>query len=157
MIQHRFFNELGEIMFQLHLAISLGIEACKQNIKTRFYTFKELIERLTTSEKKGIINKALKRLNRIEMLIIDAIGYTPISKEQADLFFQLMSLRYEMKSTIITTNTLFFSWGDSFSNKIASAAIIDRLIHHSKIFEITGDSYRLKDYKSEKSLNIRHS
>ncbi|EGQ3453161.1 ATP-binding protein [Staphylococcus pseudintermedius] len=144
-------------MSQLHLAISLGIEACKQNIKTRFYTFKELIERLTTSEKKGIINKALKRLNRIEMLIIDEIGYTPISKEQADLFFQLMSLRYEMKSTIITTNTLFFSWGDSFSNKIASAAIIDRLIHHSKIFEIIGDSYRLKDYKSEKSLNIRQS
>nr|WP_284730855.1 ATP-binding protein [Staphylococcus pseudintermedius] len=95
-----------------HLAISLGIEVCKQNIKTRFYTFKELIERLTTSEKKGIINKALKRLNRIEMLIIDAIGYTPISKEQADLFFQLMSLRYEMKSTIITTNIPFSSWGD---------------------------------------------
>ncbi|PCF82869.1 IS21-like element helper ATPase IstB [Staphylococcus delphini] len=140
-----------------HLAISLGVEACKQNIKTRFYTFKELIELLTTSEEKGITNKTLKQLNRIELLIIDEIGYTPISKEQADLFYQLMSLRYEMKSTIITTNIPFSSWGDSFSNKIASAAIIDRLIHHSKIFKITGDSYRLKDYKSEKSLNIRHS
>ncbi|WP_353420085.1 ATP-binding protein [Staphylococcus coagulans] len=62
-----------------------------------------------------------------------------------------------MKSTIITTNIPFSSWGDSFSNKIASAPIIDRLIHHSKIFKITGGSYRLKDYKSEKSLNIRHS
>lgn len=62
-----------------------------------------------------------------------------------------------MKSTIITTHILFSSWGDSFSSKIASLAIIDRLIHHSKIFKITGDSYRLKDYKSEKSLNIRHS
>ncbi|HEC2172908.1 TPA: IS21-like element helper ATPase IstB [Staphylococcus delphini] len=140
-----------------HLAISLGIEAYIQNIKTRFYTFKELIELLTTSEEKGIINKTLKQLNRIELLIIDEIGYTPISKEQTDLFYQLMSLRYEMKSTIITTNIPFSSWGDSFSNKIASAAIINRLIHHSKIFKITGDSYRLKVYKSEKSLNIRHS
>ncbi|WP_338132223.1 ATP-binding protein [Staphylococcus delphini] len=89
--------------------------------------------------------------------IIDEIGYTPISKEQADLFYQLMSLRYEMNSTIITTNIPFSSWGDAFSHKIASAAIIDRLIHHSKAFKITGDSYRLKDYNSEKSLNIRHS
>ncbi|ENY5561651.1 ATP-binding protein [Staphylococcus pseudintermedius] len=63
-----------------------------------------------------------------------------MSKEQADLFYQLMSLRYEMKSTIITTNILFSSWGDSFSNKVASAAIIDRLIHHLKIFKITVDS-----------------
>ncbi|WP_324173694.1 ATP-binding protein, partial [Staphylococcus pseudintermedius] len=60
MIQHRFFNELEGIMSQLHLAISLGVEACKQNIKTRYYIFKELIERLTTSEEKGIINKTLK-------------------------------------------------------------------------------------------------
>ncbi|MDU0374774.1 ATP-binding protein [Staphylococcus pseudintermedius] len=103
------------------------------------------------------INKTLKQLNRIELLIIDEIGYTPISKEQADYFYQLMSLRYEMKSTIITTSIPFSSWGDSFSNKIASAAIIDRLIHHSKIFKIAGDPYLLKDYKSEKSLNIRHS
>ncbi|MDF0037183.1 ATP-binding protein [Staphylococcus pseudintermedius] len=92
--------------------MSLGIEVCKQNIKTRFYTFKELIELLTTSEEKGLTNKTLKQLNRIELLIIDEIGYTPISKEQADLFYQLMSLRYEMKSTIITTNIPFSSWGD---------------------------------------------
>ncbi|MGS4075945.1 ATP-binding protein [Staphylococcus pseudintermedius] len=95
-----------------HLAISLGIEVCIQNIKTRFNTFKELIELLTTSEEKGLTNKTLKQLNRIELLIIDEIGYTPISKEQADLFYQLMSLRYEMKSTIITTNIPFSSWGD---------------------------------------------
>ncbi|MGK0577960.1 ATP-binding protein, partial [Macrococcus capreoli] len=140
-----------------HLAISLGVEACKQNIKTRFYTFKELIDILTVSDSKGIINKTLKQLSRIELLIIDEIGYTPITKEQADLFYQLMSLRYEMKSTIITTNIPFSSWGESFSNKIASAAIIDRLVHHSKVFKITGESYRLKDYKNEKSLNMRQS
>ncbi|HFF1114247.1 TPA: ATP-binding protein, partial [Staphylococcus aureus] len=106
---------------------------------------------------KGIINKTLKQLSRIELLIIDEIGYTPITKEQADLFYQLMSLRYEWKSTIITTNIPFSSWGESFSNKIVSAAIIDRLVHHSKVFKITGESYRLKDYKTEKSLNIRQS
>ncbi|WRN22596.1 ATP-binding protein [Staphylococcus aureus] len=70
--------------------------ACKQNIKTRFYTFKELIYLLTVTDSKGIINKTLKQLSRIELLIIVEIGYTPITKEQADLFYQLMSLRYEM-------------------------------------------------------------
>ncbi|MFB3174467.1 ATP-binding protein [Staphylococcus pseudintermedius] len=94
--------------------------------------------------KKGIANKTLKQLNRIELLIIDETGYTPISKEQVDLFYQLMSLRYEMKSTIITTNIPFSSWGDSFSNKIASAAIIDRLIHHSKILAIHTDLKTIK-------------
>ncbi|CAC5910495.1 TPA: ATP-binding protein [Staphylococcus aureus] len=68
-----------------------------------------------------------------------------------------MSLRYEIKSTIITTNIPFSSWEESFSNKIVSAAIIDWLVHHSKIFKITGESYRLKDYKNEKSLNMRQS
>ncbi len=67
-----------------------------------------------------------------------------------------MSLRYEWKSTIITTNIPFSSW-EYISNKIVSAAIIDRLVHHSKVFKITGESYRLKDYKTEKSLNIRQS
>ncbi|PZJ35514.1 AAA family ATPase [Staphylococcus aureus] len=147
----------NRVVGKTHLTISLGIEACKQNIKTRFYTFKELIDLLTVSDSKGIINKTLKQLSRIELLIIDEIGYTPITKEQADLFYQLMSLRYEWKSTIITTNIPFSSWGESFSNKIVSAAIIDRLVHHSKVFKITGESYRLKDYKTEKSLNIRQS
>lgn len=140
-----------------HLTISLGIEACKQNIKTKFYTFKDLIDLLTDSDSKGIINKTLRQLSRIELLIIDEIGYTPITKEQADLFYQLMSLRYEMKSTIITTDIPFSNWGESFSNTIESAAIIDRLIHHSKVFKITGESYRLKDYKNEKSLNMRQT
>ncbi|WP_345702409.1 ATP-binding protein [Staphylococcus pseudintermedius] len=87
----------------------------------------------------------------MELLIIDEIGYTPISKEQADLFYQLMSLRYEMKSTIITTNIPFSSWGDSFSNKIASAAIIDRLIHHSKnILKLQAVHTDLKTIKVKK-------
>ncbi|WP_162779264.1 ATP-binding protein, partial [Staphylococcus aureus] len=76
---------------------------------------------------------------------------------QAGLFDQLMSLRYEWKSTILTTNIPVSGCGESFINKIVSAAIIDRLVHHSKVFKITGESYRLKDYKTEKSLNIRQS
>ncbi|HFE5056586.1 TPA: ATP-binding protein, partial [Staphylococcus aureus] len=147
----------NRVVGKTHLTISLGIEACKQNIKTRFYTFKELIDLLTVTDSKEIINKTLKQLSRIELLIIDEICYSAITKEQADLFYQLMSLKYEMKSTIITTNITFSSWGESFSNKIVSAAIIDRLVHHSKVFKITGESYRLKDYKTEKSLNIRQS
>lgn len=95
------------MLVKTHLAFSLGIEAWKQNIKTRFYIFKDLIYLFTISDSKGIINKILRHLSRIELLIIDEIGYTPITKEQAELFYQLMVLRYEMKLTIITTNIPF--------------------------------------------------
>ena len=88
------------------------------------------------------------------MLIIDEIGYLPITKEGAYLFFQLINKRYEKKSTILTTNQVFSKWADIFGDSVVTAAIIDRLVHHSHIIKIKGQSYRIKDRNIEIQKNI---
>ncbi|MDR0899097.1 MAG: IS21-like element helper ATPase IstB [Lactobacillaceae bacterium] len=133
-----------------HLAIALGTAACEQHIQTKFIVFHDLITTLDKAYHKGSLPLVMKRFINIKLLIIDEIGYVPITETQADWFYQLMSARYETHSTIITTNLPFSSWGKIFNNEIAAGAIVDRLIHHSKIFKITGQSYRLKDYHKEK-------
>lgn len=133
-----------------HLATAIGIESCVQGIKTKFILFSDLIDKLTRASQKGTLIRTLKMFANIPLLIIDEIGYTPIDKQQADWFYQLMSRRYEQTSTVITTNIPFSMWAKSFNNTTASAAILDRLIHHSKVFKITGKSYRLKDYHLDK-------
>lgn len=133
-----------------HLAISLGAAACRQGIKTQFVVFHELMRRFSDAYKKGTLPRLLKKYSNIPLLVIDEIGYVPISSDQADWFYQLMSERYERHSTIITTNIPFSRWAQLFNNDTVSAAILDRLIHHSKVFRITGNSYRLKDYHDEK-------
>jgi DNA replication protein DnaC len=137
-----------------HLAISLGVEACNQGIKSKFIVFHDLVTRFTDAYAKGTLPRMMKKFANIPLLIIDEIGYVPITHEQADWFYQLMSERYERHSTIITTNIQFSMWAKLFNNDTVSAAILDRLIHHSKVFKITGNSYRLKDYHEEKLSNI---
>lgn len=133
-----------------HLATAIGIEACIQGVKTRFILFNDLIEKLTRASQRGTLVRTLKIFTNVPLLIIDEIGYTPISKTQADWFYQLMARRYERASKIITTNIPFSMWAKNFDNTTASAAILDRLIHHSKVFKITGNSYRLKNYHLDK-------
>ena len=88
-------------------------------------------------------------------LIIDEIGYLPIAKQEASLLFQLIRLRHEVHSTILTTNIPFSKWGDVFQDSAVTAAILDRLIHHSRVFQITGNSYRMKDYKLEREQHSK--
>jgi DNA replication protein DnaC len=127
-----------------HLAIALGIEACHQDYRTLFISCHELLLRLRSAFEKGTEERVLKRYARYDLLIIDEIGYLPIQKAEADLFFQLMTMRYEKKSTIVTTNIVLSRWGELFQNSEIAAAILDRLVHHVKIFKITGKSYRMK-------------
>lgn len=87
----------------------------------------------------------LKHFSKYKLLVIDEIGYLPIDRQGANLFFQLINKRYEKNSTIITTNQPFSKWGDVFSDATLANAILDRLIHHSSIIKITGPSYRLRD------------
>lgn len=136
-----------------HISIGLGVEACRQGINTRFVVFHHMMNKLSEANRKGTLSLMLTKLSNIPLLIIDEIGYVPITKEQADWFYQLISGRYEKHSTIITTNTPFSMWAKIFNNDTAAAAILDRLIHHSKIFKITGNSYRLKDYHDAKVEN----
>ncbi len=103
------------------------------------------MEELILSKKSGCITQKLLYYSRLDILILDELGYMPISKEQADLFFQLISSRYEKGSIILTSNYNFDEWGKVFDDDVVASAIIDRLVHHSKIFFINGSSYRLKD------------
>lgn len=128
-----------------HLAVALGINACRARLRVAFISVQNLMEELILSKKSGCITQKLLYYSRLDILILDELGYMPISKEQADLFFQLISSRYEKGSIILTSNYNFDEWGKVFDDDVVASAIIDRLVHHSKIFFINGSSYRLKD------------
>ena len=126
-----------------HLAIGLGVSACKQGIRTLFINCHELLLRLTKAKEKGHLERVIRRYERYDLLIIDELGYLPIASEDANLLFQLINGRYERKSTIITTNVPLSSWGTVLHNQAAAEAILDRLVYRSHVIKIKGKSYRL--------------
>ncbi|MCS5694885.1 ATP-binding protein [Desulfofundulus thermocisternus] len=109
-----------------------------------FITAQKLLEELMLSARDGSLADKLLSYSRLNLLIIDELGYMPVSKEQANLLFRLVSMRYEKGSIILTSNYNFNEWGEIFSDQVVAAAIIDRLVHHARIFYINGTSYRLK-------------
>ena len=127
-----------------HLAVGFGLKACSAKYRALFMTAQKLIEDLMLSLKEGTITSKLLAYSRLNLLIIDELGYMPITKEQANLLFQLVSIRYERGSIILTSNYNFDDWGQIFQDNVVAAAIIDRIVHHAKIFYINGSSYRLK-------------
>lgn len=127
-----------------HLSVALGIKACMAKYRVVFITAQKLLEELMLSLKDGSLTDKLLGYSRLNLLIIDELGYMPVSKEQANLLFRLVSMRYEKSSIIITSNYNFNEWGEVFSDQVVAAAIIDRLVHHARIFYINGTSYRLK-------------
>jgi len=135
-----------------HLAVAFGIKACSAKYRVLFITAQKLIEDLMLSVKDGTITPKLLAYSRLNLLIIDELGYMPITKEQANLLFQLVSVRYEKGSIILTSNYNFEDWGQIFQDNVVAAAIIDRIVHHARIFFINGSSYRLKS-KLEKKRN----
>lgn len=128
-----------------HLAISLGIKACIAKYRVAYYSAKELMDLLYSSLIENTLTEKIESLSRIHLLVIDELGYMPIDKEKANLFFQLISRRYETSSIILTTNLPFDQWDQVFGDHIISSAILDRLAHHCHIFNITGNSYRMKE------------
>jgi DNA replication protein DnaC len=133
-----------------HLAIALGLEATKQRRRVKFITAEELTNELIAARQSNTLVSYLEVISRIELLIIDEIGYLDIAKESASLFFRLISKRYEKSSTIITTNKPFEEWADIFGDEVVASAILDRLLHHSYPFLINGPSYRMKDLKQKR-------
>ena len=128
-----------------HLAISIGLENAKTYKSTYFINCNDLISALKKALSQNRLNDKLKTLSKYKLLIIDEVGYLPIDIEGANLLFQLINKRYERHSTIITTNKAFSKWGELFGDTMIANAILDRLIHHSHIINITGKSYRMKD------------
>jgi DNA replication protein DnaC len=128
-----------------HLAIALGVNAIKEGFSVYFRTAAELISDLRDFSNKGILKQKISKWNRLKLLIIDEIGYLPMERDDANLLFQLISKRYEKGSIIMTSNKPFRDWGEIFKDEVVAAAILDRLLHHSTVVNIKGESYRIKE------------
>ena len=126
------------------IATGIGINACKQGHQVLFVNAKELIDTLETELQEGTLQQFLKKLSKIELLIIDELSYINMDKEKESLFFQIIRQRYEKSSLIITTNLPIGRWNELFTGQLAATAILDRLLHHCHLISITGDSYRVK-------------
>lgn len=128
-----------------HLSIGLGIRACQAGHRVAFATAAQWVARLADAHHAGRLQDELIKLGRIPLLIVDEVGYIPFEAEAANLFFQLVSARYERASMIVTSNKPFGRWGEVFGDDVVAAAMIDRLVHHAEVISLKGDSYRLKD------------
>jgi DNA replication protein DnaC len=128
-----------------HLAIGLAIRACQAGHRVLFATAAQWVTRLAEAHTAGRLQAELVRLGRYPLLVVDEVGYIPFEAEAANLFFQLVSARYERASLIVTSNKPFGRWGEVFGDDVVAAAMIDRLVHHAEVVSLKGDSYRLKD------------
>lgn len=125
-----------------HLAIGLGIKACNNGYSVLFDTAVNWVHRLADAHAKNQLDIELKKIRRYRLIIIDELGYLPFDADAANLFFQLVASRYETGSIILTSNLPFTRWGDTFSDPVIAAAMIDRLVHHCQVITLDGDSYR---------------
>lgn len=132
-----------------HLAISIGLKAVEKGYTVSFERMTNLIRLLKTSEVQRTSLFRLNRLLKSDLVIIDEIGYTPIERKEANLFFNLVSEMYEKRSIIITSNKDFNKWAEMMGDEIMTVALLDRLIHHSKIIKLEGPSFRTKDFDKE--------
>jgi len=127
-----------------HLAIAISIRACLAGQRVQFATATQWVAKLGEAKRQGTLEAELRRLSFIPLIVVDEIGYIPFDPEAANLMFSLVSNRYERASLIVTSNKPFSKWGEIFGDDMAATAMIDRLIHHSEILSLKGDSYRLR-------------
>ena len=132
-----------------HLAIALGVRACYQGYRVYFTYLSDMVTSLRASLADNSFERTLKNLTIPSVLILDEIGYLPLDREGSNLFFQLVSKRYEKGSIILASNKTFGEWGTIFADTVIASAILDRLLHHSTSFNIQGESYRLKEKKKK--------
>lgn len=128
-----------------NLAVSIGIEAAKHRYCVYFIAFQDLISQLKKAASENRLETRIKWFCRYKLLIIDELGYQRMDVDSANLFFNLIAKRYEKLSTIITTNSPFSKWADIFQEPVLTNALLDRILHHCSVINITGPSYRLKD------------
>lgn len=129
-----------------HLAIAMGVAACDTGFKTRFWRTAALVNALTEAKQQGCLSRFMRQFDKMDLLICDEWGYVPIDSDGSKLLFGVISECYERKSIIITTNLEFARWNDIFADTKITAALLDRIIHHSHLLDFTGrESWRLKD------------
>jgi len=122
-----------------HLAIGLAIRACQAGHRVLFNTASEWVDRLAAAHHNATLQQELIKLGRYPLLVVDEVGYIPFEPEAANLFFQLVSSRYERASLIVTSNKPFGRWGEVFGDDVVAAAMIDRLVHHADVISLKGE------------------
>lgn len=132
-----------------HLATALAIKACHSGVSIYFTTMAELIVKLRKDQESMRKGRG-RSYYKSAVVVVDEVGYTPLDREEAHLFFQFISNRYERASTIITSNKSFTEWGNLFGDPVIVTAILDRLLHHCMVVNIKGKSFRLKNYEEKK-------
>jgi DNA replication protein DnaC len=147
-----FLNEAVNVVFlgppgvgKTHLSIALGMEAVSHGISVYFTKAHDMLTDLKKAYQEGRIRRRMAVYLRPKLLICDEVGFLPLDRLEADLFFQVISARYERASTVVTINKGFGDWGELMGDPVLATAILDRLLHHSHIINIRGESYRLKE------------
>jgi DNA replication protein DnaC len=129
-----------------HVAIALALKACEAGHKVLFTTLADLVAQLHAALADHSLSARFKTLSQVELLLIDEVGYVPLDKTGADHLFQVIARRYETGSIILTSNKAFTEWGNILGgDSVVASAILDRLLHHSVVFSIKGESYRLRE------------
>ena len=128
-----------------HLAVALGVKAVEAGYSVLFHTLEGLMTRLNRAQHENRLEASLKQLSYPKLLILDELGYLPLTHHEASLFFRLVVRRYERGSLIVTSNKSFLDWGEVFNDQVLATAILDRLLHHATTLNVKGESYRLKE------------
>ncbi len=126
-----------------HMSLALGICACEMGLRVRFYTVTELVLKLSDGYRNGTLERLVRDLKQLDLLILDEWGYLPVDREGSQLLFRVIADSYESKSLILTTNLEFSKWGSIFTDEQMAAAMIDRLVHHGHLLMIDTKSYRM--------------
>ncbi len=129
-----------------HLATALAVEAVKAGRSVVFSTLADLIGSLAKAERDGTLRERIRYLARASLLVVDEIGYLPVTPGGGNLFFQLVAARYEKGAMILTSNRGFAEWGEVFGDPVVATALLDRLLHHAVVIQIEGSSYRLRQH-----------
>lgn len=128
-----------------HMAIALGVEACRQGLEVQFYRAADLVAILQERFAEGMLSRFRNKLRKLDLLILDEVGYVPFNQTGAELLFNVIADCYERQSIIVTTNLEFGQWATVFGDNKLTAALVDRLVHHAHILSFAGESFRLKE------------
>ena len=129
-----------------HLATALAVEAVKAGRSVYFSTLAEIIASMAKAEREGQLRERIRFLSRASLLVVDEIGYLPVTPGGGNLFFQLVNARYEKGAMILTSNRGFAEWGEVFGDPVVATALLDRLLHHAVVIQIEGSSFRLRQH-----------
>jgi DNA replication protein DnaC len=138
-----------------HLATALAVEAVRAGKLVYFIPLADLVAQLAKAEREGTLRERIRFLCRASLLVVDEIGYLPVTPGGGNLFFQLVNARYEKGAMILTSNRGFAEWGEVFGDPVVATALLDRLLHHAVVVQIEGSSYRMREHAALVPENLR--